>query len=264
MNDTKRTDVIGLLGPLRRYARSLTRDESQAEDLVQDTLVRAYERRGSFRSGGNLRGWLLSILHNTFIDGRRRHVAELRRLEQAAAFAETAAPPEQESRVGSSRSRPPSCSLPDEQRAALHLVAIEGLSYQEAADALKIPVGTLMSRLGRARAALRGFEAGSRPGAAARKQASEPAHRRRIRCLTPSPKADLLAYVDDQLDPARRIEVEEHLAHDPEAAARVMADLKDRDTLRLLHAAPSAPSVRGDCSGPPAGLSALSPGRSSA
>ncbi|MXQ14084.1 anti-sigma factor [Microvirga makkahensis] len=54
----------------------------------------------------------------------------------------------------------------------------------------------------------------------------------------PVTEADLLAYVDDQLDPARRIEVEEHLAHDPEAAARVMADLKDRDALRLLHAAP--------------------------
>jgi RNA polymerase sigma factor (sigma-70 family) len=93
MNDTKRMDVIGLLGPLRRYARSLTRDETQAEDLVQDTLVRAYERRGSFRSGGSLRGWLLSILHNTFIDGRRRHLTETRRVEQVAALAETASPP---------------------------------------------------------------------------------------------------------------------------------------------------------------------------
>lgn len=54
----------------------------------------------------------------------------------------------------------------------------------------------------------------------------------------PITEADLLAYVDDQLEPARRIEVEEYLAHDPEAAARVMGDLKDRDTLRLLHAAP--------------------------
>jgi anti-sigma factor RsiW len=54
----------------------------------------------------------------------------------------------------------------------------------------------------------------------------------------PITEADLLAYVDDQLDPARRIEVEEHLAHNPEAATRIMADLKDRDTLRLIHAAP--------------------------
>lgn len=154
-------DVIGLLGPLRRYARSLTRDETQAEDLVQDTVVRAYEGRSSFRSGGNLRGWLLSILHNTFIDDRRRQASEFRRLEHAAAFVDTEAPPEQESRVRLQQVQAAFMSLPDEQRAALHLVAIEGLSYQEAANALKIPVGTLMSRLGRARAALRGFEAGT-------------------------------------------------------------------------------------------------------
>jgi RNA polymerase sigma-70 factor (ECF subfamily) len=161
MSDMKRMDVICLLGPLRRYARSLTRDESQAEDLVQDTLVRAYEGRSSFRSGGNLRGWLLAILHNTFIDHRRRHVAEFRRLEQVALLIDTAAPPEQESQVRLQQVQTAFMRLPDEQRAALHLVAIEGLSYQEAANALKIPVGTLMSRLGRARAALRGFEAGA-------------------------------------------------------------------------------------------------------
>jgi RNA polymerase sigma-70 factor (ECF subfamily) len=163
MNDMKRMDITGLLGPLRRYARSLTRDESQAEDLVQDALVRAYEGRGSLRSSGNLRGWLLSILHNTFIDHRRRQVAEFRRLEQAASMVDTLAPPEQESRVRLQQVQAAFRSLPDEQRAALHLVAIEGLSYQEAAAALKIPVGTLMSRLGRARAALRGFEAGAHP-----------------------------------------------------------------------------------------------------
>ena len=160
MNDTKGTDVIGLLGPLQRYARSLTRDESQAEDLVQDTLVRAYERRGSFRSGGNLRGWLLSILHNTFVDGRRRYAAETRRAEHIAAIIETATPAEQESRVRLQQVQAAFLSLPDAQRSALHLVAIEGLSYQDAAAALGVPVGTLMSRLGRARAALRAFEAG--------------------------------------------------------------------------------------------------------
>jgi RNA polymerase sigma-70 factor (ECF subfamily) len=162
MDDLKRMDVIGLLGPLRRYASSLTRDETRTEDLVQDTLVRAYERRrGSFRAGGNLRGWLLSILHNTFIDDRRRDMAEFRRLEQATELADTAAMPDQESRVRLQQVQAAFLNLPDEQRAALHLVAIEGLSYQEAASELKIPFGTLMSRLGRARASLRGFEAGA-------------------------------------------------------------------------------------------------------
>jgi RNA polymerase sigma factor (sigma-70 family) len=76
MNDLKRMDVIGLLGPLRRYARSLAPDETQAEDLVQNTLVSTYGRHGSYRSDSNLQSWLLSILHNTFIDGLRRHMAE--------------------------------------------------------------------------------------------------------------------------------------------------------------------------------------------
>ena len=161
MNDAKRMDIISLLGPLRRYARALTRDETQADDLVQDALVRAYERRASFRTGGSLRGWLLSILHNTFVDGRRRHAAEARRAEHIGAIIETATPAEQESRVRLQQVQAAFMSLPDEQRAALHLVAIESLSYQEAAAASGIPVGTLMSRLGRARAALRAFENGS-------------------------------------------------------------------------------------------------------
>lgn len=160
MRDGKRMDVIGLLPPLRRYARSLTRDEAQAEDLVQDALVRAYEHRGSFRSGGNLRGWLLSILHNTFIDGRRREAAETRRSQQMAEVAATMAPAEQEDRVRLQQVMRAFGSLPEEQRAVLHLITIEGLSYQEAATTLDIPIGTLMSRLGRARAALRTFEAG--------------------------------------------------------------------------------------------------------
>jgi RNA polymerase sigma-70 factor (ECF subfamily) len=160
MRDGKRMDVIGLLGPLRRYARSLTRDETQAEDLVQDTLVRAYERRGTFRPGGNLRGWLLSILHNTFIDERRRHAAESRRAQDLAEQSEASAPADQESRVRLRQVQQAFMSLPEEQRAVLHLVAIEGLSYQEAAATLDIPIGTLMSRLGRARAALRAFENG--------------------------------------------------------------------------------------------------------
>ena len=92
-------DVIAQLAPLRRYARALTRDETQAEDLVQDALVRAYERRSTFRPGANLRNWLLSILHNAFIDTRRRKDAELRREGEAAQLAEMSFPAEQQSSV---------------------------------------------------------------------------------------------------------------------------------------------------------------------
>ncbi len=151
-------DVLGQLGALRRYARSLTRDGADAEDLVQDALLRAYERRASFRRGGNLRAWLLSILHNAFIDGKRSRRAEAIRMERAGYLAETSVDAPQEHSLRLTQLREAFLELGEEQRAALHLVAIEGLSYQEAADALGIPIGTLMSRIGRARAALRELE----------------------------------------------------------------------------------------------------------
>jgi RNA polymerase sigma-70 factor (ECF subfamily) len=153
-----RFDVIGQLGSLRRYARALTRDAHEAEDLVHDALLRAYERRGSFRRGGNLRGWLLSILHNAFIDSRRARHAEAAREDAAGQLAGTSTAPAQDHAVRLAQVRDAFYQLPPEQRAALHLVAIEGLSYLEAAEALAIPMGTLMSRIGRARAALRAME----------------------------------------------------------------------------------------------------------
>jgi len=151
-------DVLAQLPSLRRYARALTRDESAAEDLVHDALVRAYERRSTFHLGGNLRSWLFSILHNAFVDGRHRRLAELRRETEAARLAETALLPGQESRARLAQIQRAFLSLPEEQRAVLHLVAFEDLAYQEAATTLGIPLGTLMSRLGRARAALRTLE----------------------------------------------------------------------------------------------------------
>lgn len=153
-------DVLGQLGALRRYARSLTRDGAEAEDLVHDALVRAYERRASFRRGGNIRAWLLSILHNTFVDSTRSRKAEARRIERAGHLAEARQAAPQEHSLRLAQVREAFLGLGEEQRAALHLVAIEGLSYQQAADALGIPLGTLMSRIGRARAALREMEDG--------------------------------------------------------------------------------------------------------
>jgi len=156
-------DVVGQLPALRRYARALTRDDVLAEDLVHDTLVRAYEGRGSFRPDGDLRSWLFSILHNVFVSDVKRAQATQRRTERAGELAETASEPEQEHRVRLAQLQAGFNSLPDEQRAVLHLVAVEGLAYQDAAAALGIPLGTLMSRLARARAALRNFENAAMP-----------------------------------------------------------------------------------------------------
>lgn len=153
-------NVLANLVSMRRYARSLTRDETAAEDLVHEALVRAYEKRSTFRLGGNLRAWMLSILHNTFIDGQRRQKAEERRMSETAELAESWLPASQESAMRLQQIKQAFLRLPHEQRSALHLVAIEGMKYREAADALGISMGTLMSRLGRARAALRSFEEG--------------------------------------------------------------------------------------------------------
>jgi RNA polymerase sigma-70 factor (ECF subfamily) len=150
-------NVVDQLQALRRYARSLARDESDAEDLVQQTLVHAYVKRGTFRTGGNLRAWLFSILHNTFVSEWRRRVSEARRVRDSSAF-EDYELPNQEHAVRLKQLRAAFFELPEDQRAALHLVAIEGLSYAEAAAALDVPAGTLMSRLARARAALRDYE----------------------------------------------------------------------------------------------------------
>jgi len=151
-------DVLGELSGLRRYARALTRNDIDAEDLVHDALVRAYEKRSSFRAGHELQVWLLSILHNVFVDGARARGAEARRLARAGELVERQLAPAQDHYVRLHQVRQAFIELPAEQRAALHLVAIEGLSYAEAAAALGIPVGTLMSRIARARAALRAVE----------------------------------------------------------------------------------------------------------
>src|SRR3954447_9803560 len=109
-----RFDIPGQLGSLRRYARSLTRDSADAEDLVHDALVRAYERRGSFRSGGNLRAWLLSIVHNAFIDGRRSRTSEAARIEQAGYLADTSTQAPQEHSIRLAQLREAFFTLPEE------------------------------------------------------------------------------------------------------------------------------------------------------
>jgi len=153
-------DVAGELDGLRRYALALTRNQADAEDLVQDTLVRAYQARGGFRPGGKLRSWLMSILHNTFVDRYRTREAEQRRDRSAAELLSEAQPPRQEESLRLAQLRAAFMLLPDAQREAMHLVAIEGLSYEEASTVLGVPAGTVMSRVARAREALRNFEDG--------------------------------------------------------------------------------------------------------
>jgi RNA polymerase sigma-70 factor (ECF subfamily) len=161
-------DIVGQLEALRRYARVLTRDAEVADDLVQATFVRAQERRATFREGADVRVWLMAILHNLFIDSRRSAQASQAREQAWAETRPIFVEPSGEMAVRLAQLRAAFLSLSAEQREALHVVAVEGLGPAEAAQVLEVPVGTVMSRVGRARAALRAFEDGRREGSTAK------------------------------------------------------------------------------------------------
>jgi RNA polymerase sigma-70 factor, ECF subfamily len=157
-------DVEPHLGVMRRYALVLTRDADRAEDLVQEALLRAIAGAATWRAGQGLRPWLLSIVHNTHVSRRRRVQVEAAGAKELAATAVPAAPATQHQRVELGQTMAALQTLPEEQREAIVLVAIEGLSYKDAAEILGLPLGTLMSRLARARGTLRRAVAGGGAG----------------------------------------------------------------------------------------------------
>ncbi|WP_263261994.1 sigma-70 family RNA polymerase sigma factor [Pseudomonas sp. RIT-PI-S] len=141
-----------LLPRLRRFALSLTRDVNNADDLVQATLERALARWKGKRADGDLRAWLFSILYRRFIDGHRSARRYARMLELFSGRED--AQPSAERTVMAEAALGAFDLLKPEQRALLFAITVEGLSYQQAADMLGIPIGTVMSRLSRARKAL--------------------------------------------------------------------------------------------------------------
>jgi RNA polymerase sigma-70 factor (ECF subfamily) len=141
---------------LRRYAYVLCRNPTDADDLVQETLLKAIAAADTYRPGHDLRAWLFSILHNTFLSHRRQFARRAR----AATFLNTAAgdastPANHERHVDAQYTLRMLGRLTPDQQAALILIAVDGLSYEEAAALLEVPVGTLMSRLARGRERLR-------------------------------------------------------------------------------------------------------------
>ena len=147
---------------LRRYAFALTRDRDLADDLVQDCLERAWSRRLLWRADSEIRAWLFTILRNLFIDAARAH----RRRGPKTSFdgdADIAVEPSQESRLALRDTFDALDELPEESRSLILLIGVEDLSYAEAARVLNIPVGTVMSRLSRARERLRTLCESSRP-----------------------------------------------------------------------------------------------------
>jgi RNA polymerase sigma-70 factor (ECF subfamily) len=140
---------------LRRYARALTRDISAADDLVQDCLARALSKVHLWQAGTDLRAWLFTILHNQYVNHVRRAVRE----GAAVALSETepllTSQPNQSKRLELRDLERAIAKLPEEQRAVLLLVGLEGMRYEEVAVVLDVPVGTIRSRLSRGREMLR-------------------------------------------------------------------------------------------------------------
>lgn len=158
MNDELQRQLPQLLPRLWRFALRLTRDKTDAEDLVQRCCLRALERRWQWRPGSEMLSWLFSIMHSIWLNEIR---ARQRRRESSVAWEDEWA----EAMPAVHASDPSDTALcrqilqavdalPEAQRLVMMLIAIEGLSYKEAAEVLSIPVGTVMSRLLRARTAV--------------------------------------------------------------------------------------------------------------
>jgi len=148
-----------LLPQLRRFALWLTRDAAGADDLVQAALERALSRWTSRREDEALRAWLFAILYRKFIDGRRRAQRYAFILERLR-LSDESARPSLEGQVAAQSALESLERLSAEQRTLLLWTAVEGLSYEEVSRILEVPIGTVMSRLSRARQALRRLSEG--------------------------------------------------------------------------------------------------------
>ena len=154
----KRAAITAELPRLRRYARALLRDPGAADDLVQDCLERALSRLHQFRSGTNMRAWLFTIMHGIHVNAVRKGIraANPRSLDPHTVDRHST-PPAQGDGLAMRELAMALDRISDEQREVLLLVGLEGMTYREAADILDVPVGTVMSRLARGRARLRGL-----------------------------------------------------------------------------------------------------------
>src|SRR6202521_1083760 len=147
-----RQGVEAAIPGLPRYARALTRDAETANDLVQDTLVRALRSEHLFH-GGDVRSWLYTILTNL----NRNRLRSLARRPVMTLIGDDDAPYMSGPEAGSRDIERALASLVEDQRAALLLVVLEGLTYREVAEVQGVPIGTVMSRLARARAQIRSY-----------------------------------------------------------------------------------------------------------
>ena len=148
-----REELVAVLPRLRRFAVALARSADAADDLLQTALERALRGEHTFERGRRVDSWMFRIIQNTWLDGHRSTARQFVPIE------EIAIPGADERNAHEARDELRKVAsafthLPEEQRAVLALVVLEGLSYKDAAETLRIPVGTVMSRLARGRAAI--------------------------------------------------------------------------------------------------------------
>jgi RNA polymerase sigma-70 factor (ECF subfamily) len=155
MNEAQR--LVELIPRLRRYARALVGDRATADDLVQDTLERAWAKLHLYRRGTDLRAWLFTVMHNVHVNRVRAARVTDPLEDEMPELAQRA--PQGDALLVRDLDRGIT-RLPAEQRAVLLLVTLEEMSYEQVARTLGIPIGTVMSRLSRAREKLRAMMLG--------------------------------------------------------------------------------------------------------
>jgi RNA polymerase sigma-70 factor (ECF subfamily) len=151
-----KAELVALIPHLRAFARTLTGDPTAADDLAQDAMIKAWDARASYQMGTNMKAWTFMILRNQFYSEKRRSWRQTQ-LDQEAAERTLMAVDDPESPVALDELRLGLGMLPPEQREALILVGAGGFAYEEAAEICGCAVGTVKSRVSRARRALQGI-----------------------------------------------------------------------------------------------------------
>lgn len=148
-----REEIVDHIGAMRAFALSLARNDAEADDLVQESLVKAWKNLDKFQAGTNLQAWLFTILRNTFYSQRRKRGREVGDPDGIAAE-RLAEKPAHDGRLQMREFLEAFATLPVEQREALSLVGASGFSYEEAAEMCGVKIGTIKSRANRGRARL--------------------------------------------------------------------------------------------------------------
>ena len=146
----EQNDLLALIPDMRAFARSLCRDVTEADDLIQDTLVSAWRGRGGYTPHTNLKAWVYRIMRNQFYSGKRRSW-RVSQLDPRVAEETLVAVTNPTSALELEDVRRAMLELTDKYRQALTLVAVGGLTYEDAARICKCPLGTMKSRVNRAR-----------------------------------------------------------------------------------------------------------------